>query len=113
MAAWKKKFKRWEDASSPVDVEEVGPLLRRVFGSRLREGTKHQWIIDVSELVGEPGFVLPNLTIPVRGGQKVLAPYLQNIYRAAELLELYPPSDGEEDSQEETEKETSTHEQDP
>lgn len=103
MAAWKKKFERWKDASSPVDVKEVETLLPRVFGARLREakGTSHRWHIDVAELVGEPGFVLPNLPIPVRGGRKVLPIYLQNAYRAAELLDLYPPQDPEQDQNEE------------
>ena len=103
VAAWKKKFERWKNASAPVDVKEVEKLLPRVFGSRLREakGTSHRWHIDVSELAGRPGFVLPNLPVPVRGGQKVLAPYLQRVYEAAELLGLYPPDSEGEDSEEE------------
>ena len=103
MAAWKKKFERWQNASAPVDVEEVASLLPRIFGSRLREakGTSHRWHIDVEELVGEPGFVLPNLPIPVRGGQKVLAVYLQRAYEAANLLGLYPPEIEEENENDE------------
>ncbi len=102
MAAWKKKFESWESASAPVAVEKVEPLLRRVFGERFRkaEGTSHQFHLDVAELVGKPGWVLPVLPIPVRGGQKVLAPYLQRAFQAAELLELYPPkADDEEETQ--------------
>lgn len=93
MAAWKKRFERWQNASSPVDVAEVEALIPRVFGSRVREskGTSHRWHIDVSELAGQPGFVLPDLPIPVRGGQKVLPVYLQRMYEAATLLRLYPP----------------------
>jgi len=102
VAAWKKKFERWKDASSPVDVAEVEKPLPRVFGSRLREAknTSHRWHIDVAELVGQPGFSLPVLPIPVRGGQKVIPIYLQNAYKAAELLGLYPP---EEENEEENE----------
>lgn len=109
MAAWKKKFERWKNASSPVDVDEVEALLQRVFGSRLREakGTSHRWHIDVTELVGEPGFVLPSLTICVRGS-KVIAIYLQNAYKAAESLELYPPK---EEEKPEDEEESLNHEQ--
>lgn len=98
MAAWKKKFERWKNASSPVDVEEVENLLPRIFGDRVREtsGTSHRWQIDVSEIVGKEGFVLPVLPIPVRGGQKVLPVYLQRAYEAAELLELFPPKTKDE-----------------
>lgn len=105
VAAWKKKFERWKNARSPVDVAEVEKLLPRVFGSRLREapGTSHRWHIDVAELVGRPGWVLPNLPIPVRGGQKVIAVYLQRAYQAAELLGLYPPENAVEHENEEDE----------
>lgn len=99
MAAWKKKFERWKNAKAPLDVEEVENLLPRIFGERLREskGTSHRWQIDVAELVGEPGWALPNLPIPVRNGQRVLAPYLQRAYEAAELLGLYPPEENEKE----------------
>ena len=108
MAAWKKKFERWKDARSPVDVEEVEKLLPRIFGSRLREaaGTSHRWHVDVSELVGQPGWVLPILPIPVRGGQKVIPIYLQRAYEAAELLGLYPSENEAENEKDEN------HEQD-
>ncbi len=106
MAAWKKKFERWKNASAPVDVAEVESLLPRVFGSRLREqtGGSHRWHIDVTELQGEPGFVLPTLGVPVRGGQKVIPVYLRNVYDAAERLGLYPPPDDEENAEEDEEE---------
>ena len=80
-------------------MKEVEKLLPRVFGARVREnsGTSHRWQIDVSELVGKPGFTLPNMPICVRGGQKVLPVYLQNAYKAAELLGLYPPETEDEE----------------
>lgn len=95
MAQWRKKFERWENASAPIDVDEVKALLPRIFGDRLREaqGTSHRFQIDVHELQGEPDFTLGVLPIPVRGGKKVIPVYLRNAYRAATLLGLYPPED--------------------
>ena len=114
MAAWKKKFQRWKNASAPVDVAEVESLLPRVFGSKLRvqTGTSHQWHIDVSEIQGEPGFALPNLPL-CRRGNKVIAIYLQRAYAAAELMGLFPPPTEDEEDEDETDQETTTHEQDP
>lgn len=107
MAAWKKRFERWQNATSPVEVERVENLLRRVFGERLSiaEGTSHRFHLDVSELVGRPGWVLPTLPIPVRGGQKVLPVYLQRAFEAADLLGLYPPEDEETQDEESSDDE--------
>lgn len=109
MAAWKKKFERWKNASSPVDVEEVEALLRRVFGARLREAqsTSHRWHLDVSGLSSNEKYKAGNLPVCVRG-RKVIPVYLQNAYEAAVSLNLYVPQDEEKDTKEE---EIENHEQ--
>jgi RNA binding exosome subunit len=88
---WEEDFEKWKDGKSPVSAEEVKRILDHVFGGRVEKGTKHRWKVDVRELRGLPGFQLPFITVPLKGGQKVKGPYLQTLYKAAthELLELY------------------------
>ena len=107
MSQWQKKFERWKDASAPVDVEEVKKLLPRIFGDRfsIRKGGSHNFVIDVHELQADPDFVLGILPIPVLGGQRVRPCYLINAYRAATLLDLYPPHEEASEDIEEHEKE--------
>lgn len=93
MAQWQKKFEQWETAKTPVDATEVEALLKRVFTDRVRtiDGTSHQYKVDVPELRENPKYQFGFMIIPLFGGQKVKAVYLQKAYEAAILLELYPP----------------------
>lgn len=99
MPGWVKDFQRWKGQKTALRVGEFESAMKRVFGSRVREvsGTSHRWIIDVSELRGDPEFSRGIITIPVAGGQVVKAGYVKICFRAAELLELFPPKEDTDD----------------
>ncbi len=100
MARWQKRFRAWASARSPISVDEVEPLLHRVFGSRVvvHEGGSHRWTVAVPELGGhEDDFHFGHFGVPVKGGQWVKARYCQIAYEAAERLGLPDVGDDDED----------------
>ena|SRR5947209_20594646 len=98
MARWQKSFDKWRTAKAPVNVDEVVPLLNRVFGDRfvVNPQAKHEYQISVPELREDPRFRFEILVLPTVGGQKVKAFYLQRAYEVAVLLGLYPPAEDED-----------------
>lgn len=93
MPKWRKDFDKWSKGTTAVETSKAMPLLQRVFGQRLRirQGSSHQFMIDVHELTSDPRFRFGHLMIPVSGGKKIKAPYLRSAYEAAVELKLYDP----------------------
>lgn len=95
-----KSFEKWKDAKAPVSADKVETLLNEIFAGRIKtsEGTSHVYKIQVPELKHLPKYQFGLITLPLKGGQQVKAFYLQTLYEAATLLELYPPKeDADED----------------
>ena len=113
MAAWKKRFAKWETVRAPTPKSEVEPLLRRVFGDRLRypQGTSHAFIVDVSELRDEPEFAHGILGFPVRGGQQIIGVYLRLAFQAAVKLGLLDQEEADAEEEEAEEEENHDTEQ--
>lgn len=88
-----KSFEKWKDAKAPVSADKVRTVLDQVFAGRVKigEGTSHVYKIQVPELKHLPKYQYGLVTLPLTGGQQIKASYLQKLYEAAILLELYPP----------------------
>ena len=95
-----KSFEKWKDAKAPVSADKVETLIHEIFAERVKqgEGSSHLYKIKVPELKHLPKYQFGLVTLPLKGGQQVKAFYLQQLYEAAILLELYPPKqDTDED----------------
>lgn len=97
-----KNFEKWKDAKSPVSADKVKAIIDEVFAGRVKpgEGSSHLHKVQVPELKDLPDYQFGLITIPLKGGQQVKAPYLQLLYEAAILLELYLPKEADEDQEE-------------
>lgn len=101
MAGWQKDFEKWQYAKAPVDADEVSAIIERVFTGRIKIGTgsSHLYKIQVPELIDHPDYKFGLISVPLKGGQKVKAPYLHLLYNAAILLELYSPIGSKDDDE--------------
>ena len=100
MSKWRKKFESWQTVRSPQPKDEVEPLIHRVFQDRVLRGSgSHELQILVPELKDLPDYPIGILTVPIKSGQKIKPVYLNLAYEAANLLELYPPTEDDDDEE--------------
>lgn len=93
-----KSFEKWKDAKAAVNSDKVETVINEIFAGRIKlgEGSSHLYKIQVPELKHLPKYQFGLVTLPLKGSQQVKAPYLQILYEAAILLELYPPKEDRE-----------------
>ena len=100
MSKWRKKFESWQTVRSPQPKDEVEHLIDRVFQDRVGKGSgSHELLVSVPELKKLSDYPLGILNIPCKSGQKIKPRYLKLAYNAAYLLELYPPTEDNDDEE--------------
>jgi hypothetical protein len=89
MSQIEKRLERWKNSKQPVPKEEIESVLDHYFSGKWEfsgKGGSHNYKIIDERLSSNTDFAFGALTIPVRGGQKILQCYLLKIIKAIEII---------------------------